>query len=388
LTEKSINLAGKEFDMLNTLPATIVPAPRHIGARAPVIHRRRGGQPSNRNALKHGFYARKNSSPLATLSTLPAPTTHSRPILDRDIDIFSLGIMELRLQADQLFQVFLKAETARSKVANLNLLVNTVNAISRLGVAMSQQEQPARDLHSVTEHALAYILNDFRDHGIHHDTDSFLEKKEKSDFNSFSVQDASWSGFYFITASQWHVLEPLLPPPHRTSRRGRPSADPRRLLDAIFWKLAHHARWQDLPVWSPPMLTCRCYYRRLFLSGRLATLYTALFKDLQSRGKVALTAFAESGCFLMTPKQVVIRPAMKASWQVHTALLFVQQAYQALRSIRQQKVADRRRRFPTLRMLLKQKARQEQRDRLKSIFSYTPIDLGNLGIPGGKDFKE
>jgi hypothetical protein len=94
--------------------------------------------------------------------------------------------MELRVKAGEVFQCFEKAENVRSKLACFNLLVRTISIIPRLGIALFFQQQPARDLQSVSQHALALVRYEFRDHGIIRDADSFREKREKSDFNSSS----------------------------------------------------------------------------------------------------------------------------------------------------------------------------------------------------------
>jgi hypothetical protein len=151
------------------------------------------------------------------------------------------------------------------------------------------------------------------------------------------------------------------------------------LLDAIFWKFAHHARWQDLPVGYPPMLSCRRYYRRLFLSGRLATLYSALYQDLHARGKVDLPTCVERGCFTITENKVTLRLGLDETWQMRTALLLVQQGFQVFRRFRREKVQKRRRRFPSFRMFLKKKALQNRLASREEEFSFTPIDLSNLG---------
>jgi len=109
------------------------------------------------------------------------------------------------------------------------------------------------------------------------------------------------------------------------------------LLDAIFWKFSHHARWQDLSAGYPPKLTCRRYYRRLFLNCRLATLYSALYNDLRTRGKADLTAFVKQGRFTITGNKVTLYLDLDGTRQGRTALLFVQQGYQVMRHIRREK---------------------------------------------------
>ena len=127
--------------------------------------------------------------------------------------------------------------------------------------------------------------------------------------------------------------------------RGRPPAGPLEMLDAIFWKTAHHARWQDLPVGYPSMFTCRRYYRRLFRSGRLFTLYRALYKDLHTRGQVDLAALVAQDCFEIKENTVAISPGIEETWQMRTALLFMQPGFYMVRHLRCEKEQERRRRF-------------------------------------------
>ncbi|MGA2504504.1 MAG: transposase [Anaerolineales bacterium] len=182
-----------------------------------------------------------------------------------------------------------------------------------------------------------------------------------------------------MTPRQWAVLEPLVPPAERTGKRGRPPADPRKLLDAIFWKLAHHVPWQDLPGWYPSMLTCRRYYRRLLLSGRLDLLYSALYQDLLSRGKVSLQVLVEQECVAISENKVVLPHGLDKSWKMRTVLLFLQQGYQALRKERREKAQEHRRQSPTFILSARKKAAQAQAYTKQEIFSFTPIDLAHLG---------
>jgi septum formation protein len=159
----------------------------------------------------------------------------------------------------------------------------------------------------------------------------------------------------------------------RVGSRGRPPADPHEILDAIFWKIAHHARWQDLPVDYPSMAVCRRYYRRIFRSGRLCTLYRHLYKDLCTRGRVDLTDLVERGCFKIKGNKVVLRPGLEETWHMRTALLFMQQGYHMLRHLHREKDQERRRRFPSFRRSSRQSSHAPPQ-RKEEEFSFTPPD--------------
>jgi hypothetical protein len=89
------------------------------------------------------------------------------------------------------------------------------------------------------------------------------------------------------------------------------------------------------------MLTCRRFYSRLFRSGRLFTLYKALYQDLLTRGQTGLTALVDQGCFSLTGNQLTLTTAVNQNetWQLRTALLFMQLACQV--SIRILRKGDR-----------------------------------------------
>lgn len=58
-----------------------------------------------------------------------------------------------------------------------------------------------------------------------------------------------------MTDEQWAQVEHLFLKPSKCGA-GRPRADPRAVLDAIFWIKAHDERWLHLPSEFPPQQTC------------------------------------------------------------------------------------------------------------------------------------
>ena len=268
-------------------------------------------------------------------------------------------------------------------VALHKLLNKTINISMQYKLILHKHQQPFHDLQYVAGHALDLIFYGFWEHRITRDADSFRSGLKKSDLNSLPFMESllppfSEPDFPFLTPRQTQLLQPFLPPstaqppegvnPHvspkgedlgrslsraeRTSRsrgsrgRGRPPADPSAMLDAIFWKTAHHARWQDLPVGYPSMFPCRRYYRRIFRGGRLLTIYRALYQDFCTCGGFDLTALVERDCFEINENKIALCPGVPGTWQMRTALLFMQLAYQNLRHLRRVKEQERQRRLP------------------------------------------
>ena len=358
--------------MLNSLPPSPAILPPPPAACPPIPRRKRGAQPANRNALHHGLFAVQHPTPLTAM--LPSITAFRR-IPDKSPQLLPQLILELQHKADLGLQFTLLPGDWRSDIACFNLTVRTLKLIARLRLTQFSQSQPLRDLLVVSKHAHDLLGLDFHRSGISRDADSFREKDDLSDFNSpFFRQD---SGLFFIdpqiqfiSPRQWRVLEPLLPPSQHSGGRGRPPVDPRLLLDAVFWKFAHHARWQDLPGYYPPMLTCRRYYSRLYRSGRLATLYAALYKDFCARGRAGLVAHVRKGCFILVDNKVTLSPSCDDTWQARTALLFIQQGLQVLHAILRENMHAHSLKLPTPRRLLKKEALQP----------YIPLDLSEPGL--------
>jgi len=368
--------------MLNIPSPSIAPVLHRLPALpgSPILRRRRGGQPSNRNALIHGLYATKNQTPLTSITS---STAHYWQMLDKSPEAFRQAILELQEIISLLFQLSEKAENTRLFLPLVKQILRGIKISASIKSAWFWHQQPEHDLQFVAEYGLALIRYNFRDYGISRDADSFHVVFEKSDLNSLTFREPlcptlSDPLYPFITPRQWDIIEPLIPPSDHAGRCGRPPADPRELLDAVFWKFAHHARWQDLPTGYPPILTCRPYYRRLFLSGRLATIYRALYKDLLTRGKAELPALVTQGFFSLDENKVALRPDLFETWQMRTALLFMQQGYQVFRRLRREQEQEQRRRFPSFRMP-SMRSLQDPSVWKEAEFSFTPLDLANLG---------
>ena len=85
---------------------------------------------------------------------------------------------------------------------------------------------------------------------------------------------------YQLTDVQWGLIEPLFPH-HRIS--GRPTREPRQVLDGILWILHTGAPWRDLPERFCPWSSVYNTFRRWQSTGRIDAILEALQLHLNVR---------------------------------------------------------------------------------------------------------
>jgi len=321
------------------------PSPLASPPASVVLLLRRGGQPGNRNAFRHGMYSAQNPSSLAAISATLASIANERRCSPQTAARHIPTLQSMLSDAVQ------PAQDPRLLIAQARLVMKMVSisaALKMKNYILFERENIR--LEKAAALSMLLIKWSFHDYGITRDADSFRGKLNKSDLKSVHPLVISRPFLEkpfrpYIPDRQWAVIEPLIPPREKTTRRGRPPADPRELLGAIFWKFAHAARWQDLPAGSPSMLTCRRYYRRLFLSGRLLTIYCRLYKDFLQHSGFDLPALVKRGAFLIVDHKVTIRSGLSENWYLRTALLFLQLAYQVYRRMENRFMLEQRRLF-------------------------------------------
>jgi putative transposase len=105
-----------------------------------------------------------------------------------------------------------------------------------------------------------------------------------------------------LSDEQFALVEPFLPKPKRT---GRPRADLREVLDAIFYLLRSGCQWRLLPHDFPPWSTVHTWYRRWRLDGIWERLHEALRQQVRAaagRDPSPRTSAADSQSVKTTPQ--------------------------------------------------------------------------------------
>jgi len=178
---------------------------------------------------------------------------------------------------------------------------------------------------------------------------SWLDSKQEPEFDPIIPIGVSTPKRFYIdsfddhgwfTEKQWALLAPLLPPMPLEKSRGRPPASSHAIISAIFWKTANRLPWDSLHPQGPfpPKRTCRRYYKRWLLSGRLLTIYKIILKDLLQRGRVHPFEFVGEGYFKITEDHYIfaIPGVCPDTWQTRAALFFMQETYAIIRRLRRE----------------------------------------------------
>jgi transposase len=87
-----------------------------------------------------------------------------------------------------------------------------------------------------------------------------------------------------LTDEQWEAVKSLIP--CKPARTGRPSKDPRLMLNGIFWILGTGAPWRDLPERFGPFQSVHRYFSTWRQSGVFAKILEALQVKLDQQGLI------------------------------------------------------------------------------------------------------
>jgi len=85
-----------------------------------------------------------------------------------------------------------------------------------------------------------------------------------------------------LTDDQWERLAPLLPKSRSGTRNGgRPAADLREVVNAIFYHLRGGSAWRLLPHDFPPWQTVYGYFRAWRVAGTWEAVHARLREDVR-----------------------------------------------------------------------------------------------------------
>jgi transposase len=86
-----------------------------------------------------------------------------------------------------------------------------------------------------------------------------------------------------LADEQWALLKDMFPP---ASKRGRPRADLRQVLNAVFWLLRTGAPWRDLPERYGPWQTVYHWFNQWRRGGTWDRMLQALQIRLDRQGRI------------------------------------------------------------------------------------------------------
>jgi hypothetical protein len=298
--------------------------------------RKRGGQPGNTNALKHGMRSAR-SLPLESSSLLGDICPSGEPLGGLLIDPVSLLPVFRRLldENSKLLLFFLVMSKRSSSFEDasscLRATVALVRMRCRLYRAVTRLQFPDCDLHTLARKAFPLVLAEFADRGL-------SERKVSS---QPSPLDPASSANPILTDQQWQLIEPVLNSfqgkldEDRKYKRRQPAFPSRLLFEAILLKLTFALPWEKLPglvrtihphLVSFPLRRCQLLYRTLYSSGYLQTIYRRLYRHFLEYGGSTIKGLVDQGFFQLDAHSVYRTPGRPLTWQVFTALLFLQRA--------------------------------------------------------------
>jgi hypothetical protein len=325
----------------------IFPLNSYRKKKPPVLGKRRkkGGQPGNSNAFRHGLYlAHSQSSPTKSFKS---PQVSTDPYLLQNYlpeRVLAAGKKEFWEDRYKLVDILALNKGGLPHSAMLSQLRAATIIVGRMQkIARSLFELDGRQsqLRSILRYLPALLRWEFHEMGIPPQPVFVPRKLDNPHAN------LDWEA-PFLTDSQWDLLQETCISQRvdidyfRKYYRRKPLPSDRYLLEGILWKLANGLRWHEL-AGKYPVRRCQELYTALCRSGRMQTIYNRLRGHLDVKGGSTLGELVEHGCFVISKNRVLLAPAEKLTWEKYTALLLLQRGYHAFRSIRRDNDSDRRR---------------------------------------------
>ena len=101
----------------------------------------------------------------------------------------------------------------------------------------------------------------------------------------------------------WALLAPMLTPPEKTTKRGRPRRDDRPPLEGILWVLRTGAQWDKLPREAyPPKSTCFARFQEWNDLNVFPAVLGRLYELLEDQGLLDLREAFIDGTFSAAKK--------------------------------------------------------------------------------------
>jgi transposase len=339
-------------------PTTLPPA-LHRGAQP----NKRGAQPLNTNARKHGFYSKRN--PNAIQLNLTLAIQHTKDARAGLIPIHEASSTSKRLISSILDQSS-RTTDVRTQLLDTRLLIKAFDQKASLLMLEHKRTAGPRRLLALSENASKLIslyktrLRSWEQQQLYQrlpgEIRQAIRKRKQAAANRqpspctfipVSFKDLQTLTTYnglpaspvaFLNDRHWHTIQVLFDSLHQehnailVRRKSRPllpgksRATPypdRFLLDGILWKLATETRWADLPA-PYPTRRCQQLYRQLCQTGRMTLILNQLHEDLHAYGDTRLETLALFGKYILYRNRILFITKTPPTWQELIALLLLQ----------------------------------------------------------------
>ena len=314
--------------------------------------RKRGGQPGNANAFRHGLYSKLNpQSSRTSTKPSPGPLDLSSPInyLNQNArTALLLNLSENRHKLAQIASVTKNGLPHKELISWLRAItmivgrnVKIIRTLHELGGRQEHLRSMVRNLHSL-------LNREFNQRGI--PASSAFVPQELINLPG----NLRWEP-YRLSDDQWLLLSEIFLSlqielnSSRKYRRRKPLPSARFLFEGILWKLVNGIRWQDLSGKYPVRL-CQDLYSALYRTGRMQIICRQLRWHLNVFGESTLGVLVDRGCFVINGNRVRLSRTENLTWEKYTGLFLLQQAFRSRRSILNEENRERRSRGNFLRL--------------------------------------
>ena len=306
--------------------------------------RRRGGQPGNSNAFRHGFYSSTAPQPGSAFFRT-SPKAQEAFLLPATIKRGWITALKYILDENRLRLLDIGFITAgrlsfEKRTSCLRAAARVAGSIEKATLALHELGGRQEHLRSLARRMPLLLNRGFERHGI--TARPIFVPLELGNLHA----NLGWEP-HRLTAVQWLLLQETFDTLHveldssRKYRRRKPLPSDRILLEGILWKLAGGLRWQDLRGKYPVRL-CQELYSVLCRTGSMQAIFNHLHWHLNVYGEASLAELVERGCFEISGNRVLLSPSEELTWEKYTALVLLQQACHARRSIRREETLEPR----------------------------------------------
>jgi hypothetical protein len=345
------------------------------------VKRKPGAPRGNTNALKHGF--RSALQPQAAIILAASVKPHAGRMLFLDPLQFTRSNLRLLDSIDQVLITLaprlLSAKTFKERRVFFTPIVKLIHAKLKVIKLICLWDNPLQVLRDLAHQNPFFVQWEFNERGLREYPiipppcfDKFCSEPflTPNQFRNNTVLPQPGAGLIvcnfflkstrfsrapsknpvpspFLTDQQWLLISGSLSSlldeldSSRRYKRNKLGFPARLLMEAVLIKHAYGIPWKELSrciralhrnLGSFPLRKCQIFYRELYNSGFLRSVYKQLHWHFLEYGGTSLEELVSQHHFVIGKRFIFLDHAQPLTWQNFTALLLLQRAYHNFRA--------------------------------------------------------